>query len=73
MSQPPDDGRSPMARGMMWASQISTLGIEMALPILGGYYLDRRWNSSPVCILIGVVLGFGIGLYLIIKITQRKP
>jgi F0F1-type ATP synthase assembly protein I len=62
-----------MARGIFWATQISTLGLEVALPALGGYWLDQRWNTSPVFVLAGVFLGFGISLVSIIKLTQRKP
>lgn len=73
MSEPRDDGRSSMARGMMWASQISTLGLEVALPALGGYWLDQRWGTSPIFVIVGVFLGFGISLYSIVKLSQRKP
>ena len=62
-----------MARGVMWASQISTMGLQVALPALGGYLLDQRWGTSPVLLIIGVFLGFAISLYSIIKLTQRKP
>jgi F0F1-type ATP synthase assembly protein I len=72
MSQPPDDGRSAMGRGMMWASQISTLGLEVALPALGGYWLDQRWGTSPAFVLVGVVIGFGVSLYSIVKLSQPR-
>ena len=37
------------------------LGVEIAasllIPMFGGYYLDCVFNSSPIGILIGVILG----------------
>lgn len=62
-----------MARGILRASQISTLGIEMALPAVAGYWGDQRWGTSPWLLIVGVICGFVISLYSIIKLTQRKP
>ena len=54
-----------MARGIYWASQVSTLGLEVALPAAGGYWLDQRWGTKPWLTIAGSVLGiivFGISI-----------
>ena len=36
-----------------------------------GNYIDKKWGSSPLGIIIGVFLGFGLGLYNMIKVLQQ--
>ena len=41
-----------------------------------GHWLDRRLGRSPGCLLAGVFLGFGLGLYSMVKklpSTSRTP
>ena len=39
--------RSILAVGVQWAARVTSLGLEFALPPLGGVFLDRRWRSGP--------------------------
>lgn len=73
MPESDGDGRSPLARGYVLATQVTTMGVEVAAPILIGYWLDQRWQTGPACVLIGVFLGFGISLYSILQLARRKP
>src|SRR5262245_28563052 len=57
LSESSDDGRSALARGMVWATKAGNLGLELALPILGGYWLDQRWGTQPWLLLVGMGLG----------------
>jgi F0F1-type ATP synthase assembly protein I len=45
----------------------SHLGLQFAATIAlltgGGFWLDRRWGTTPLCIMIGLVVGFGAGFY----------
>lgn len=47
------------------------LGMEFCLIMLlgtyAGYFLDRKFDTSPLCILFGVAGGFAIGLYILLK------
>ncbi len=47
------------------------LGMEFCLIMLigtyAGYLLDRKFDTSPLCILLGVVGSFAIGLYILVK------
>jgi ATP synthase protein I len=56
---------------MMWASRITSLGLEFALPALGGVYLDRRFDTRPWGTLIGSALGFALGMWHILKIARE--
>ena len=69
------DGRSPLSVGMNWASRITTLGFEFALPPLLGHYVDGRLGSNPVGLMVGMVLGFAVGMMHLLRIARdsSKP
>ncbi len=73
MSAP--EPRSPLSVGIDWASRITTLGFEFALPAFLGHFIDRRMGSAPVGLLAGMVLGFVVGMLHILKIAKgsSKP
>lgn len=59
-----------MALNLAWE-----LGYVIALPLVGlallGRWLDRRWESSPLMLLVGVVVAFIItSIWLFIKIKE---
>lgn len=65
-----------MAEALNWVSRISSLGVMMVLPILGGRWLDNRYGTSYWGML-GLVLGLAIGAWQIALIAgvakRRKP
>lgn len=56
-------------------SRYSHLGMQFAisfgLPVFGGIYLDKKWGLSPLGVILGAFLGFGIALYQLIKNAQE--
>jgi len=64
------ESRSPLSVGIAWASRVTTLGLEFALPALAGYYLDQRWRTAPVLILVGTTLGFAVGMMHLLRIAR---
>ena len=36
----------PLALAMEWVAKITTVGLEMVLPAIGGAYLDKRFGTS---------------------------
>ncbi len=48
---------------MEWSSRLTAIGLEMALPALGGYGLGRWLGTLPVFLILGVVLGFSLGMF----------
>jgi ATP synthase protein I len=67
--------RTPLSVGVQWASRITTVGLEFALPPLAGAYLDRHWSLKPLATILGVLIGFGIGMLSILRIAREgtKP
>jgi hypothetical protein len=67
--------RSPLSVGIGLASRLSTLGFEFAVPPLLGHYLDRRLGSAPVALMVGMVLGFTVGIIHILRFARdaSKP
>jgi F0F1-type ATP synthase assembly protein I len=60
-----------LAIGIEWASRCLTLGLYFVLPILVGLAVDRRWGLQPWGTVVGLLLGFGVGLFQLIRLTQR--
>ncbi len=42
--------------------------------ILGflGHYLDKKLHTSPLLLLVGVFLGFGLSIYNLIKVIKES-
>ncbi len=44
--------------------------MEMVVPILIGYFLDRRLGWKPALTILGGVVGLGGGLWHLIRLTR---
>jgi hypothetical protein len=64
---PPDD-RHPLAIAAGWVSQITAVGIEIALPVVIGRWLDQQWGTS-YWTLVGAVIGPPIGFWHLLVLT----
>lgn len=64
--------RSNLSVGMQWASRVSTIGMEFALPPLLGVALDRWWRTSPLITIIGALVGFAVGMMHILRIARES-
>lgn len=74
----PPDGRASWARGYAIGGQIVGIALELVVPCLGGFYLDRRFGTLPVLTLIGVALGLASATLHFIQfynsqLRQREP
>lgn len=54
---------------MEWVARITTIGLEMSLPAIGGHYLDQRWGTQYWA-LIGLVVGVTVGLWHLVQMTR---
>ena len=63
--------RPPLNRMMRYATAGLELMIIFALWMLLGWWLDGRWGTSPALLLIGAVVGFGLGMYRLVRDAQR--
>ena len=41
--------------------RVTTVGLEMVLPAVLGYFLDQRWGTEPWLVVTGATLGFIVG------------
>jgi hypothetical protein len=72
---PGPDRRSPLAVSFSMAAILSSIGLEFALPMLLGLYLDQKLGTKPVLLLIGMALGFATGIFHLVRIARgtSKP
>lgn len=68
---PSEPSRSPLSVGVEWASRVMTIGLEFALPALGGVWLDRRLGTGPWMVLVGSGLGFAAGMVHLLRIGRE--
>jgi hypothetical protein len=69
----PDETPSNLSVGLRWASRISTIGLEFAVPPVLGALLDRRWGTPPLVTLVGVVVGFAAAMVHLLRIARERP
>jgi F0F1-type ATP synthase assembly protein I len=55
---------------MAMASSITSIGLELSLPVGIGFVIDRQWHTTPVATLIGAVLGFLAGMLHILAVAK---
>lgn len=55
--------RSTLTLGMAAASLVTTASIAIGLGAFVGYGVDRYFHTSPWGLLIGVFIGFPLGMY----------
>ena len=48
-----------------------TLAVTVLAGLGGGYWLDRRFGTRPVFLLVGAALGVGTGLYHFFKVVAE--
>ena len=64
------DGRSPIAVAMHWATQVTTISIEMVLPILLGVWVDHRLGTKVVFTILGGIGGLWLGIWNLIRVAK---
>lgn len=59
-----------MSQGMLWASRVTTVGLEFALPALAGLWLDGKWSVGPLGVIAGAAIGFTMGMFHLLRISR---
>ena len=67
------ESRSRLAVGMQWAAGATTIGMEFVLPVYLGSVADRWWKTGPWLTIVGVLLGFAVGMIHVVQFARRKP
>ncbi len=57
---------------MEWIAKITTAGLMMVLPGIGGHYLDE-WLGTSYLAFIGFAIGLAMGLWQLIRWTKPPP
>lgn len=65
-----DHERSPAAFAYGWVARMMTVVLEMALPGLGGQWLDSKLGTS-YWVIVGFVLGFALGIFHLLKMVKQ--
>ena len=58
-------------KGIIMLAAGTELAVMTVAGALGGYYLDKKWNSQPWCVLIGTLLGTAIGFYNFYRLLKK--
>ena len=59
---------APMAEAMRWVAVITSVGLEMIIPILIGSWIDKTWSTS-FAVWIGLVFGPILGFWHLMVLT----
>lgn len=57
--------------GLELAQRGLTLGLEFVVPMLLGLALDRRLGTLPWGTLVGTALGFGVGIWHLVRFGRE--
>ena len=66
----PSDDRSPAAKAYQWATRIMVVSLEMVLPGLAGYWIDRWLGSLVLFTMLGFTLGSWLGVVHLLRMTR---
>ncbi len=58
---------------MAWASRISSAALGFVLPMVVGAEIDRRHGTRPWGTLMGMVVGFLMGVAFLVRMTRTRP
>jgi F0F1-type ATP synthase assembly protein I len=69
MTEPPDD-HSPYTLAMEWTARITTICLELLVPIAAGYWLDQWLRTGILFVILGVIVGFVVSLLSLLQIAK---
>lgn len=67
------DDRAAIAGAMSLASTVTTIALEMVVPALLGFWIDRKLGIAPLLTSIGAALGLFVGIRSLMYLTRPKP
>ncbi len=65
------DTRSPLAKGWAIGSEVVGLSLQFALPLFGGFLLDRWLGSAPAATIAGGILGLAVAILGFVAFVRR--
>ena len=55
---------------LRWANQVTSIGLELAIPIGGGAWLDQKYGWTPGLTLVGVLIGGWLAYRGLLRLIQ---
>jgi len=55
---------------MEWASRVTAIAMEMVVPVVLGYWADKKWGTGVVFVALGGILGMTLGLWNLIRLAR---
>jgi len=65
------DGCSPLVKGYLLGTLVLVASIQAVIPIIVGSWLDKRYQTAPVFVLLGVGLGLLIMVSQLLRIVKK--
>ena len=66
------ESRSQYAVGLQLASRVTAIALEFVVPMVLGYGLDRWLGTVPAATIVGLILGFVMGLLQIRRLARES-
>jgi len=64
------DDRPPLVLAYEWSARITSISLELVIPVLVGYWLDQRWGTHPWLVLVGAGLGFAAATLSLMRLAK---
>jgi F0F1-type ATP synthase assembly protein I len=55
---------------MGWATQITTIAMEMVVPAILGWWLDQKLGTRPALVTAGGAIGLFLGLVHLLRVAK---
>ena len=62
---------SPLAKGYLLGTLVLTAAIESVIPMIAGTWLDKRFQTAPLFVLLGIGLGVLIMVTQLLRIVKK--
>jgi ATP synthase protein I len=57
---------------MEWTTRITTISLELVLPVLLGWWLDQRCGTGVLWLVLGTILGFVTALMSLWRLAKQS-
>jgi ATP synthase protein I len=65
------ESQSSLSVGIAWASRITTIALELSVPVAVGFGVDRWLSTAPLATILGAVLGFVLFMVHTVRIASE--
>jgi F0F1-type ATP synthase assembly protein I len=65
------ESQSSLSVGIAWASRITTIALELSVPVVVGFGVDRWLSTAPLATILGGLLGFVLFMVHTVRIASE--